>query len=227
MSVRQRIGLYGGTFDPVHLGHLEVAHQVAELFELERVFFLPAQVAPHKLRRPVTPPLHRYAMLALATQDYPRLLISSFELDGPNRRYTVDTVTQLQTSFGAAVELFFIMGADSWSEIDTWRDWERLLTLTNHIVVTRPAYDVSVEHVSEEIRRRVLDLRGRREVTGEIRKAAGKNIFFTDVVTNDVSATEIRQAAGAGRWERLKALVPAPVVEYIEKYELYRDLHEA
>jgi len=227
MPVRKRIGLYGGTFDPVHIGHLEVAHQVAKFFELEKVFFVPAQLAPHKLTRPVTASLHRYAMLALATQDYARLLISTFELDAPNRRYTVDTVTQLQTSFGSSVELFFIMGADSWSEIDTWRDWDRLLTLTNHIVVTRPGYDVSVEHINEEIRNRILDLRGSREVASAMRDAAGKNIFFTDIVSNDVSATEIRHAAGEGRFDRLKVLVPEPVVEYIEKYELYRDLHEA
>jgi nicotinate-nucleotide adenylyltransferase len=227
MVAKKRIGLYGGTFDPVHLGHLEVAQRVSELFELETVFFVPAQVAPHKLTRPVTAPLHRYAMLALATQSHPRLLVSTFELDAPNRRYTVDTVTQLQATFGTSVELFFIMGADSWSEIDTWRDWERLLILTNHIVVTRPGYDVAVAHVSEELRNGILDLRGNREVPSAIREAAGKNIFFTDVVLQDVSATEIRRAAGAGRFDELKTLVSEPVAEYIKKYELYRDLHEA
>jgi nicotinate-nucleotide adenylyltransferase len=224
MPVKQRIALYGGTFDPVHLGHLEVARRVSELFELETVFFVPAQVAPHKLTRPVTAPLHRYAMLALATQGDPRLLISTFELEVPNRRYTVDTVTQLQGSLGTAVELFFIMGADSWAEIDTWRDWERLLTLTNHIVVTRPGYDVPVTHVTDEVRNRILDLRGSREV---MRDNQGKNIFFTDVVMQDVSATGIRRLASAGRFDELKSLVSAPVAEYIKKYELYRDLHEA
>jgi len=227
MSLKKRIGLYGGTFDPVHIGHLEIAHRVSELFELEKVFFVPAQVAPHKLTRSVTAPLHRYGMLVLATQDYPRLLISTFELDEPNRRYTVDTVTQLTASFGTSVELFFIMGADSWSEIDTWRDWARLLTLTNHIVVTRPAYNVTVDHVSEETRKRILDLRGSKEVAGAIRGAVGKNIFFTDVVWQDVSATEIRRVASAGRFDQLKGLVPEAVAEYIEKYELYRDLHDA
>jgi nicotinate-nucleotide adenylyltransferase len=227
MVAKKRIGLYGGTFDPVHIGHLEVAQRVSELFELETVFFVPAQVAPHKLTRPVTPPLHRYAMLALATQSHPRLLISTFELDAPNRRYTVDTVTELQATFGTSVELFFIMGADSWSEIDTWRDWERLLTLTNHIVVTRPGYDIAVAHVSEELRNRILDLSGKREVTSAISEAAGKNIFFTDVVLQDVSATEIRRVAGAGGFDELKTLVSEPVAEYIKKYELYRDLHEA
>jgi nicotinate-nucleotide adenylyltransferase len=227
MPVKKRIALYGGTFDPVHLGHLEVAQRVAGLFELDSVFFVPAQVAPHKLTRPVTAPVHRYAMLALATQGYPRLFISTFELDAPHRRYTIDTVTQLQAGFGTSVELFFIMGADSWSEIDTWRDWERLLTLTNHVVVTRPGYDVYLTHVGEEIRNRILDLRGEREITAALREAGGKNIFFTDVVMQDISATEIRRVASKGRFDELISLVSEPVAEYIKKYELYRDLHEA
>ena len=87
MGARKRIALYGGTFDPVHSGHLEIARRVSELFEIEKVLFVPAQVAPHKVGRPVTEPIHRYAMLALATQNDPRLLISTFELDAPDRRY--------------------------------------------------------------------------------------------------------------------------------------------
>src|SRR5215213_9522593 len=127
MSGRKRIALYGGTFDPVHLGHLEVARKVAELFEIEKVLFVPAQVAPHKTRRPVTEPIHRYAMLALATQDDPRLVISTFELDAPDRRYTVDTISEFQRNLGDETELFFIMGADSWNDITTWHEWQRLL----------------------------------------------------------------------------------------------------
>src|SRR6185295_16369127 len=143
MCAKQRIALYGGTFDPVHLGHLEVARKVSELFEIEKVVFVPAQVAPHKIGRTVSPPLHRYAMLALATQHEPKLAISTFELDAPDRRYTVNTLEHFVNLYGDATELFFLMGADSWSEITTWREWERLLTITNHIVVTRPGYEVA------------------------------------------------------------------------------------
>src|ERR687888_353621 len=130
MGARKRIALYGGTFDPVHAGHLEVARRVLQLFEIEKVVFIPAQMAPHKIGRPVTEPLHRYAMLALATQRDPQLSISSFELDDPDRRYTVDTVEHFQRALGEDTELFFMMGADSWSEITTWREWDRLLTMT-------------------------------------------------------------------------------------------------
>src|ERR671919_688133 len=96
MCAQKRIALYGGTFDPVHAGHLEVARRVSQLLEIEKVVFIPAQMAPHKIGRPVTEPIHRYAMLALATQDDPLLVISTFELDAPNRRYTVDTIESFQ-----------------------------------------------------------------------------------------------------------------------------------
>ena len=203
MEARQRIALYGGTFDPIHLGHLEIARRVLELFEIEKVLFVPAQLAPHKIGRPVTGPIHRYAMLALATQNDPRLSISTFELDGPNRRYTVDTVEHFQRAFGDSTELFFIMGADSWSEITTWREWERLLTMINHIVVTRPGHEVD-----------------------ETLPASNARVLFTDAVMKDISATNIRRLTSEGRFEELARLVPAPVAEYIKKYELYRETNE-
>ena len=201
MCAQQRIALYGGTFDPVHVGHLEIARKVSRLFEIEKVLFIPAQVAPHKIGRLVTQPIHRYAMLALATQDDPQLLISSFELDAPDRRYTVDTVAHFQRVLGDSTDLFFIMGADSWAEITTWREWERLLTMINFIVVTRPGYEAGTAHAS--------------------------NIFFTDAVMNDASATNIRRLAREGRYDELRNFVPGPVLEYIKKYEIYRELNEA
>ena len=205
MAATKRIALYGGTFDPVHLGHVEVARKVLELFEIEKVVFIPAQIAPHKVGRLVTEPIHRYAMLALATQDDPRLVISTFELDAPDRRYTVDTVAEFQRQLGDDTELFFIMGADSWSEITTWRDWERLLKMTNHIVVTRPGYEVQPAR-------------------------SGERIFFTDAVMNDISATNIRRLASEGRADdnaELEKLVPKAVAEYIRKYRIYRNSNEA
>src|SRR5215212_10883954 len=220
MCAQQRIALYGGTFDPVHAGHFEVARRVSQLFEIEKVLFVPAQMAPHKIGRPVTEPMHRYAMLALATQDDPQLSISTFELDAPNRRYTVDTVEHFQQVLGDSTELFFIMGADSWSEITTWREWERLLMMTNHVVVTRPGSEPARTHVGA-VGKRVIDLRSQ----SMPRDARG--IFFTDVVMNDVSATSIRRLANEGRTEELVKFLPGPVLDYIRKYGIYRELNEA
>jgi nicotinate-nucleotide adenylyltransferase len=218
MRAQKRIALYGGTFDPVHAGHLEVARRVSQLFEIEKVLFIPAQMAPHKIGRSVTEPIHRYAMLALATQDDPQLSISTFELDAPDRRYTVDTVDHFQRVLGDSTELFFIMGADSWSEITTWREWERLLSMTNHIVVTRPDYDPVKTHVGK-ISDRIVDARGGKSLS---RTEGATKIFFTDVVMKDVSATNIRRLASEGRVEELAGLVPGPVLEYIKKYGIYR-----
>ena len=228
MCAKKRIALYGGTFDPVHLGHLEVAHTVTELFEIDRVLFIPAQIAPHKLSRAVTAPIHRYAMLVLATQSEPRLFVSTFELDAPDRRYTVDTVAHFQSTFDDSTELFFIMGADSWLEITTWRDWERLLTMTNHIVVARPGYDIAGGETSSLLRDRIIDLRKLgNDAHGILRQVSGERVFITDVVMNDISATEIRRLAKEDRFEDLNTLVPQPVAEYITKYRIYRDSHEA
>jgi len=240
MCAAERIALYGGTFDPVHIGHIEIARRVSQLFEIEKVVFIPAQMAPHKIGRAVTEPIHRYAMLALATQNDRQLSISTFELDDPDRRYTVDTIAHFQSTLGDEIELFFIMGADSWSEITTWREWERLLTMTNHIVVTRPGYEPVTTHVGE-IAEHIVDLRTTLECGGlaplsprssvsENKAAPGRrtpNIFFTDAVMEDVSATGIRRLASEGRYEELTDLLPAVVLEYIKKYGIYRELNEA
>ena len=225
MCARERIALYGGTFDPVHAGHLEVARGVAQLFEIEKVLFIPAQMAPHKIGRPVTQPIHRYSMLVLATQEDPRLAISTYELDALDRRYTVETVDHFQRVLGDSTELFFIMGADSWSEITTWREWERLLSMTNHIVVTRPGYEPLTVQVGK-IGERIVDVRGSDAPLSSSTKPEAR-IFFTDVVMKDVSATNIRRLANEGRVEELTGLVPGPVLEYIKKYGIYRELNEA
>ncbi|HYN24737.1 MAG TPA: nicotinate-nucleotide adenylyltransferase [Pyrinomonadaceae bacterium] len=227
MNGRKRIAIYGGTFDPVHLGHIEVAKRVSELFEIDELRFVPAQVAPHKLTLPVTPAIHRYAMLVLATQQDPRLRVSTFELDTPDRRYTVDTLAHFSSEFGESADLFFLMGADSWSEITTWRGWERMLALVNHIVVSRPGYDINLDLVNSSLRERIVDLRGSKQIPKVVNEAAGEKIFITDAVMLENSATQIRRALREDDWNQLTRLVPSPVADYIRKYELYRESYEA
>jgi nicotinate-nucleotide adenylyltransferase len=223
MAPRQRIGLFGGTFDPVHAGHLSVARRLTELLSFDSLLFIPAYIAPHKRSAAVTPALHRYAMLALATADDDRLMISTAELDAPERPYTVETLCRLQSSMGEDAELFFVMGGDSWNEINTWKDWERLLTMTNHVVVTRPGFDLKTDHVPAEIRKAIVDVRGatRERVLDIERSCGGTKIYLTDVVQMDISATEIREAVRAGRREETLALLPRSVADYIRKYRLY------
>ncbi len=225
MAERKRIAIYGGTFDPVHLGHLEIARRVSELFEIDELLFVPALLAPHKLTSEVTPALHRYAMLVLATQEDPRLCVSTFELEAPNRRYTVDTLAHFQSKYGAFADLFFVMGTDSWAEIATWREWERLVTMVNHIVVTRPGYEVGSGAGLRSWPVEVVDLRGAVAKPPIVNGVKGK-VFITDAVQIEISATEIRRAARDNRYDLLAELATPPVAAYITKYKLYRDSNE-
>jgi nicotinate-nucleotide adenylyltransferase len=223
MHAKRRLALYGGTFDPVHLGHLEVARAIAELFEIEKVLFVPAQVAPHKLGRPVTPPIHRYAMLALATEDDRRLAVSTFEIEAPNRHYTVDTLAHFIKIYGETSDLFFIMGADSWTEITTWREWRRVLTMVNHVVVTRPGYILDSQ---QEMSDRIVDVRGDK-TADRLEVGTDTRIYLTDIVMRDVSATHIRSLAAQKRFRELTQFVPVSVANYIEKYAIYQESNEA
>lgn len=205
MDQRKRIAIYGGTFDPVHMGHLEIGRRVSQVFEIDQFLFVPARQAPHKQDREPTSGNHRYAMLALATQHDPGLCLSTFELDAPGRQYTVDTLTHFRGHFGESAELFFVMGADSWMEITNWREWQKLTTLANLIVITRPGFKLEVPEPEP----------GR------------KQVFVSDAVMIDVSATQVREAARAGDEEKLNKLVPQGVANYIRKYGLYRNTNEA
>jgi nicotinate-nucleotide adenylyltransferase len=227
MDQRKRIAIYGGTFDPVHSGHLEIGRTVSEFFACDELLFMPARLAPHKVGQEAASALDRYAMLALATQDEPRLSISRFELDGPGQQYTVDTLTHFRASYGELVDLFFVMGADSWAEISTWREWERLLTLAKLIVVTRPGHQTFIEDFAGATSQ-IVDLRGENKpATVDTVEAEAPQIFVTDAVMMDISATAVRRAVRAEDEEELKRLVPPAVADYIRKYGLYRNTNEA
>lgn len=222
MALR-RAAIYGGTFDPVHNGHIEVAGRILELFELDEVIFVPACVPPHKRGAGITSVFHRFAMLALATQHDARLRISTIELDAPERPYAVDTVERMQNTIGSSHRLFFMIGADSWAEITAWHEWQRLLKMCDLIVVTRPGYDLSSE-IPTEIAA-VVDACGmrREEISKLLNSDGGPRVFLTDAAMIDVAATTIRAAARSSALEKLRERVPAEVAVYIEKYELYQN----
>jgi nicotinate-nucleotide adenylyltransferase len=222
---RRRIAIYGGTFDPVHVGHAAVARNLTELFALDEFVFVPAYVAPHKRDRRVSPALDRFAMLALATQDEQLFRVSPVEVNAPEKPYTVETLTGFCETLGETARLFFVMGADSWEEITTWREWERVLTLTDQLVVTRPGYELPVEHVTAAVRERIVDLRGapRGRVEDELNSKEGPRIYLTDAVNVKMAATDVRAAVARGDLKALSELVVPAVAEYIRKYGLYRE----
>ena len=214
----KRIAFYGGSFDPIHRGHLAIARSLSEQFYLDEFVFVPAFHAPHKKDKKPTSAFHRFAMIALATNDISKIEVSKMELELPEKPYTVETLTKLKNELPDA-QLFFVMGADSWQDILTWREWETVLTLVNIIVVTRPDYEIGFSHVTDEVRGRIIDLR-KKEKKSRIQNPKSK-IYITDAVQIDLSATEIRRKIkeNTNGWQND---VSSEVAKYIEKYELYK-----
>jgi len=212
----KRIAFYGGSFDPIHRGHLAIAHALVEQFELDEFVFIPAFHAPHKLRKKPTSAYDRYAMLCLITQNEPNISVSKMEIEMPERPYSVETLTTLNAEFPND-QIYFVMGADSWMDITTWREWEKVLSLSNHIVVTRPGIEIGFSHVTDAIRSRIIDMRSDNPQSAI---PDPQSIYITDTVNLDISATEIRQNIrdNVTTWRKD---VPQEVAKYIEKYQIY------
>ena len=214
----KKIAFYGGSFDPPHRGHLAIANALLGRFELDEFVFIPAFHAPHKVRLTPTSAYDRYAMLCLITQNEPKISVSKMEIEMPERPYSVQTLRRLYAE-RPDDEIFFVMGADSWMDILTWREWEKVLTMTNIIVVTRPDVEIRFGHVTDEIRNRVIDLRTR--PTDERSTTNNEaSIFVTDAVNLDISATEIRRKM-RDKDPSWREDVPAEVANYVEKYQIY------
>ena len=217
----KRIAFYGGSFDPPHSGHLAIAHTLVEQFVLDEFVFIPAFHAPHKIRLKPTSAYDRYSMLCLVTQDEPKISVSKMEIETPDRPYSVETLTRLKKE-RPGDRIFFVMGADSWMDIRTWREWGKVLTMTNIIVVTRPDVEIAFSHVTDDIQARVVDLRGEINAKTQSSKDAKleDQIYITDSVNLDISATEIRRKIRENdpAW---REDVPAEVANYIEKYQIY------
>ena len=220
----KRIAFYGGSFDPLHNGHLTIARKLIRLFKLDEVIFVPAFHAPHKKDKNPTSAFHRYAMLCLATNDLPNIKVSKMELDAPTKPYTVETLLRLKDEL-PDTQIFFVMGADSWAEITTWRNWGKVLMLVNIIVVTRPAYPIGFTHVTQEIRESIIDLRTKvehpqSEIWNLELGTKKEQIYITDIVNLDISATEIRRKIRENEYD-WRELVPNEVAKHIEKYDIY------
>jgi nicotinate-nucleotide adenylyltransferase len=213
----RKIGLFGGTFDPIHLGHLRAAEEAREQLRLDQVWFIPAADPPHKTRRRIVPAAHRLAMVRLATTGQPAFRVSTIEIDRPGRSYTVDTVCALQARRPAA-RFTLLIGLDAFLEIDTWKDYLRLFGLTDLAVWTRPPQRLTRL-------RSLLPVDGQREFCyGPGRRTlvhhSGNRIQFLTVTALDISASDIRQRIRRGR--SIRFLVPAAVERYLTRNGLYR-----
>ncbi len=217
---KQRIGAYGGTFDPIHLGHIEIARSVVRNFELNKLLVVPAYKPPHKSLDAISDSRHRYEMCVLAFQDEPKITVSKMEIDLPERPYTINTIERLRVEYGTEAQLFFVMGADSFEEITTWREYERLLSSTNLIVESRAGRDFSISHLPAVFREKVIDTRLLKDRESFIKSAVGCLIYLTSYVNREVSSTEIRRRVQAGK--SLEGLSAPSVIDYIEEQKLYR-----
>jgi nicotinate-nucleotide adenylyltransferase len=200
---------------------MEIARAVAGNFGLDRLLIIPAHRPPHKDPAAVSDAYHRYAMAVLASAEETRLMVSTIELEKPDKPYTFETVERLERLYAPHTKHFLIIGADSFAEIDTWREPERLLSSTNLIVAARPGVEISTAHLSASARARVRDLRGfRGEATGRRQQEDGFFIYLTGYVMSDISSTKIRRRVRQGR--SIEGMVPSSVADYIDKYGLYR-----
>jgi nicotinate-nucleotide adenylyltransferase len=218
--MKARIAIYGGSFDPFHLGHLVPTVRAEETFRFDAVYFVPAGRPPHKDGEPLTPVTHRLAMVALATLPYERFFASDDEVFAQGPTFTVDTVRRFRDRFPTAV-LYFLLGSDSFSQIGSWDRWRELVDLA-HLVVLHRAHiwgDELAQRVPAVLRPRL-----RTVVPFEhVPDPEEATIYLLNHEPFPISATSVRERQRRG--QPIRELVPHEVNTYIEKYRLYR--HES
>ena len=213
-------GLFGGTFDPIHLGHLRCAAEMLEIFALNRIIFVPASRPPHKIEAAITPFFHREQMIRLAIEGNPAFSFSDVENRRDGTSYSVETVEYILDKYRLEnLELYFILGQDAFHAIRTWKEWERLLLLCHFAVMTRPGYsNQGLETIigPELASRFTYD--GREQ---GFLGPTGHAIYFREVTFLDISSSNIRRRAKEDA--DIRYLVTEDVRHYIAKNSLYRD----
>lgn len=228
------ICLFGGTFDPIHLGHLEIARAAADRFQLKQVLFCPAYQSPFKQEQRHAPYPHRFAMVALAIagedgENDKRFLVSDLESpmtttsagEAPN--YTVDTVRRLKKQLGKSDRLFFLCGMDAFKDIAKWREPEALLASCEFIVAARPGYPLAevAAALPEKMRPSKAVLAASRELKSDALVLPGANIHLLTETAEDASSTSVRVAIGNKRPTARQ--LPPSVAAYIKRQRLYLD----
>lgn len=203
-----RIGILGGTFNPIHRVHLDIARAALDQLKLDRVIFVPAAIPPHKRdKTDIVGPEHRLRMTELAVADLPGAEVSDIEIRRQGPSYTVDTLRAFKEAFGPESRLFFIMGADQVMELPTWHEVEAIARLCQIVPVARPGYDLE----------NLQALRGR--LSDQLVHSLGENVLSFQ--PRDVSSTEIRRRLRRG--QTVSGELPPQVENYIRRHQLYRD----
>ncbi|SHJ82434.1 nicotinate-nucleotide adenylyltransferase [Paramaledivibacter caminithermalis] len=199
----KKIGLMGGTFDPIHYGHLVLAEQIRTRFNLDKVYFIPVGIPPHKQGKKITSSKHRYFMTLLATITNPYFEISKIEIEDDGISYTVNTIKKFKETVDYNAELYFITGADAIYELESWKNVKELLGLCNFIAASRPGID------EDKLKSKIKDLK----------EKYNGNIILTSVPALAISSTDIRNRVKKG--ESIKYITPESVEYYIYKNSLY------
>jgi len=212
------VGIFGGTFDPIHYGHLRVAEEIVETVGLQKMYFVPAGM-PRLRHSPVASSQHRVEIVRLAIQKNPDFVLDGREIYRDGVSYSIDTVREFKQEFGEEIRLCLVLGADAFIKLPEWNNWKELFNLCHFIVSTRPGYTFTLikELLSKELREEC----SQRWVsnTETLKKETSGLIFIASTTMLDISATSIRAHIAVGR--NVRHLVPSVTVNYISKNKLY------
>ena len=206
---RLKIGIMGGTFNPIHYGHLVTAEEALKQFSLDKVIFIPTGIPPHKTSEIVADAEDRYLMTVIATASNPGFFVSRIEIDRKKVSYTIDTLRELKNVFKNSATLFFITGADALLEILSWKDADKIVDLFKFIAATRPGYEI----------KKIEDLKNKLFRDLNIPKNPAENMFLMEIPALAISSTDIRKRIKTGK--PIKYLLPESVCNYLLKHELY------
>jgi len=217
--VKTRIGLFGGTFNPIHAGHIQAAREVRKAFGLDKVLFIPSYIPPHKESAGVAAASDRFRMVELACRGRPGFEASALEVEAMEKSYSILTLNKVRALYPEAW-IFFILGVDAFLEIGTWHEYERVLAESLFIVTSRPGYGLAAAAgvLGGRLESRILRVRPRQAVDETL--FARFTIFLLGIEALDVSSTEIRERLDRGM--SLEGLVPRPVEAYITEHHLYK-----
>lgn len=213
-----KIGLFGGTFDPIHWGHLRSAEEAREAFRLDRVLFVPAANPPHKRRQPVSVAADRAHMVRLAIASQRSFDLSTVELARSGKSYTIDTLRHFKANSNRQDSYYFIIGLDAFAEIGSWKDFRDIFPLCNFIVTSRPGSgdSLSVDRIPVAVRELFCYVEKRRS----FRHVSGTHLYFLRITHIAISGSEIRKRVAGGK--SIRYLVPSEVEAYIKRKGLYR-----
>ncbi len=214
----KRIGLFGGTFNPIHLGHLRAAEEIREAFKLDPIIFIPASDPPHKKKGALLPGPLRGEMVRLAITDNSHFALSEVELRRPGKSYSIETIGYFRREFGPLAELYFVLGLDAFLEIDTWKESSSLFCLCHFIIMTRPGLekDFSGEYLPVDLADNFCYDAQRKGYA----HSSGFLVYPKEITALDISSTRIRKNLQNGR--SVKYLLPAAVEAFIDQQKLYR-----